>query len=411
MTRPSQLPTDTNPESTARNLQSHFPNEVLEAVDLLGSQNQPAFLIGECVHEAAYGIAPLHFQAQTPLTPTEILTRFPFSVPTSPEQRRFAIPTATGPLDVFPLHDKGDLDSGIRSRSFSIHAMAYDARRAYLHDPHGGLMDMRERILRGIADPARRFTQMPLESLRAARLLARFHYELHPNLLPGLQAAIPGLAKVRRADLRRSLLGLIDVAKPGRAIKILHATGIEQSLFPGASDDCGPIMDQLSPDRWLRLAIWLRGTAAQKHLQQLGVAPAVANRVQQLLRHHPIDQANPTHKLWRLSDDERAELFCLRRAELNHSTTEHGLRENIRRQLDQFEKTLAEKSHALHRDQSRATLALDGSAVMEILGCPAGKRVGEALRFLCDYVSLYPEQNAEDSLRTQLKQWDGNHPA
>jgi tRNA nucleotidyltransferase/poly(A) polymerase len=411
MTGPSQLPTEADAGSKEQDLQSRFPREVLDAINALGSTNQSALLIGECVHEAACGMLPLHFQTQSPLTPTEVLRRFPLAVPTAPEHKRFAIPTAAGPLDVFPLPATASLESGLRSRSFSIHSMAYDPRHAYLHDPHEGMTDTRERVLRGVADPTQRFTQMPLEALRAAGLLARFRYQPHPNLLPGFQAAIAGLAKVRRADLRRSLLALLDLTKPGRAIKILHATGIEKSLFPGACSDSGPIMNQLPRDRWLRLAIWLRGTAVQKHLQQLAVSRPVANRVQQLLRHHPIDRAAPSRNLWRLSGDERAQLFHLRRAELDQSAEESGPREQSRQHLHQLEKTLEEKAHEFQRERSRNKLALDGSAVMEILDCPAGKRVGEALRFLSDYVSLHPEQNAADPLRAQLEQWDGQHPA
>ena len=411
MTGSSQLPTDTDSENKTEDFQSRFPSEVVDAVDVLGTTNQPAFLIGECVHETACGMSPLHFQAQSPLTPPEILGRFPFAVPTAPEHKRFAIPTAAGPLDVFPLPAAADLESGLHSRTFSIHSMAYDPRRASLHDPHGGLTDTRARVLRGVADPTQRFTQMPLEALRAAGLLARFRYQPHPNLFPGFQAAIAGLAKVRRADLRRSLLALLDLTEPGRAIEILHATGIEQSLFPGACGDCGPIMNQLPPDRWLRLAIWLRGTAVQKHLQQLAVSRPLASRVQQFLRHHPIDQVEKSRTLWRLSGDERAQLFRLRRAELDQTAAEPDPHEQIRQHLDQFEKQLAEKAHEFHREQSRNTLALDGSAVMAVLDCPAGKRVGDALRFLSDYVSLHPEQNAVDPLRAQLKQWDEQHPA
>ena len=411
MTGPSQLSTEADAGSKTLDLQSRFPREVLDAMNALGSASQAALLIGECVHEAASGMLPLHFQTQSPLTPTEILRRFPLAVPTAPEHKRFAIPTAAGPLDVFPLPATANLASGLRSRSFSIHSMAYDPRRAYLHDPHGGLTDTRERVLRGVADPAQRFTRRPLEALRAAGLLARFRYQPHPNLLPGFQAAIKGLARVRRADLRRSLLALLDLTEPSRAIEILHATGIESSLFPGALGDSGPIMNQLPRDQWLRLAIWLRGTAVQKHLQQLAVSRPVANRVQQLLRHHPIDGADSPRNLWRLSGDERAQLFRLRRAELDQSAVESGPCEQIRRRLDQLEKTLTEKAHEFDRERSRNKLALDGSAVMEILDCPAGKRVGEALRFLSDYVSLYPEQNAADLLCAQLKQWDGQHPA
>ena len=63
-----------------------------------------------------------------------------------------------------------------------------------------------------------------------------------------------------------------------------------------------------------------------------------------------------------------------------------------------FEREHARKDLALHR----LDLALDGSAVMEILGCGPGPEVGRALRFLTERVIEDPALNTRERLRELL---------
>jgi tRNA nucleotidyltransferase (CCA-adding enzyme) len=51
------------------------------------------------------------------------------------------------------------------------------------------------------------------------------------------------------------------------------------------------------------------------------------------------------------------------------------------------------------------SLALDGRAVMEILGCGPGPEVGRALRHLAKAVEADPTCNTAGSLRARLLGW------
>lgn len=53
----------------------------------------------------------------------------------------------------------------------------------------------------------------------------------------------------------------------------------------------------------------------------------------------------------------------------------------------------------------RQDLALDGRAVMRILGCPPGPQVGRALAFLTERVIDDPECNTPEGLRALLEEW------
>ena len=388
-----------------------FPEPVIDVIHALGSVEEPAWLVGECVHEALSERRSHVFQARSGLPPRQILAAFPNAVPTAPRNARIMVPTSAGPVDILSAGQQDDLDSELRRRTFSVHAMAFNPRATHLYDPHGGLSDTQTRRLRGVADPARRFARSPLEALRGAGLLARFGYEMHADLAPGFRAAAPGLARIPRAELRRILVSLLGLPLPGRAIAALRETGVEATLFQGTRGDTAAILDELPPNLGLRLTTWLRETEAQRHLHRLGFPRALSSRVQHLLRHHPIDDAEVIRRHTRLSAADRTDLFRLRGAELRHSKMTDSEKDTQRQRLDHIEAQLAEDAAALDREQSRIHLALDGRQVMVILDCEAGRRVGNALRFLADHVARYPEANTAERLREQLEEWSGRHPA
>jgi len=63
-----------------------------------------------------------------------------------------------------------------------------------------------------------------------------------------------------------------------------------------------------------------------------------------------------------------------------------------------FDRERGRQDLALHR----LDLALDGRAVMEILGCPPGPEVGRALRALTERVLEDPTLNTAERLRETL---------
>src|SRR5690606_27017200 len=66
------------------------------------------------------------------------------------------------------------LDEDLGRRDFTINAVAWHPLRGALHDPHGGVRDLREGVLRTVGDAAARFAEDRLRVLRALRFAGRF---------------------------------------------------------------------------------------------------------------------------------------------------------------------------------------------------------------------------------------------
>jgi hypothetical protein len=130
--------------------------------------------------------------------------------------------------------------------------------------------------------------------------------------------------------------------------------------------------------------------------------------VLRLVAHHPIEQAaRPSSDASvgrlerRLEPDELGWLIHWRRIELADLAADHP----ARGRLAALEAALARTAEARERKRRRSTLALDGAAVMDLMGWGPGPRVGRALRALSDWVAEHPERNRREDLEQRLRAW------
>lgn len=124
------------------------------------------------------------------------------------------------------------LEDDLMRRDFTINAMAM-AADGQVHDPHGGLADLQNKVFRHVS-PA--FSEDPLRVLRLARFLARFvDFDAHPDTL-SLCIALRSRGELQHlvpervfAEIHR---GLAE-AKPARMIRFLSDVSAWPSLIQG----------------------------------------------------------------------------------------------------------------------------------------------------------------------------------
>ena len=66
-------------------------------------------------------------------------------------------------------------------RDFTINALFYDPSDFTVIDHAGGLEDLKQRLIRVIGDPDRRFTEDPVRMIRAARFAGTLDFQIHQN--------------------------------------------------------------------------------------------------------------------------------------------------------------------------------------------------------------------------------------
>jgi len=125
-----------------------------------------------------------------------------------------------------------DISDDLARRDFTINAAAIELPTGALHDPHGGLDDLRKRLLRTPLSPEVSFTDDPLRMLRAARFIPRFGLEPSPELTEAakeLAGRLDIVAVERVADELERLLG---VRRPRAGFDFLVEIGLLAHVVP-----------------------------------------------------------------------------------------------------------------------------------------------------------------------------------
>ncbi|MFZ1063742.1 MAG: CCA tRNA nucleotidyltransferase [Acidimicrobiales bacterium] len=352
------------------------------------------------------------------------------------------------------------LESDLSRRDFTINALALDvvALEAKtpgvqtLFDFYHGFDDLHERRLRTPIDPAILFADDPLRMLRAARFAARFNLTIDPAIEDAARAMAEKITIVSAERVRGELDLLMVTEQPSIGLDFIVRTGLAEHFFPelpklqleqdpihqhkDVLKHTWAVVDKTSPTLVLRLAALFhdigkpptraitdegvtfrfhevvgakmtrKRMAALKYPQE--IIDDVATLVELHLRFH-------TYKMgW----SDRAVRRYVRDAgplleELNELTRCDCTTRNARKaavlaaRMDELELRIGELREL--EDLSRLRPALDGVAVMEVLGIAPGREVGRALAFLMEIRLDEGEITPEDAA-TRLRQWWQSQP-
>ena len=395
---------------------ARLPAAVRETASRLEAEGFEAWIAGESLVRVLLGEDPAAFELATSATPERCLELFPSAVPTQPDRGIVTLPTSRAPIDLASLRHGERVTDELAHRDFTILAMAFATSRDELCDPHGGRQDLEARRLRCVGSAHERLAEDPLRILRAARLVAEWGLVPVPEVEAAMRETATSLFTAPPARMRRELVRVLLGDHAQAALALLRRTGVEQILLRGVRADSAALVAALPRVLELRLAGWLRGTRTGQLLRRLRFGVTRSQHVERLLEHHPLDQKlNPRRDrallrlLRQLDAADISALFWIREWELAHPPeSQHEDRDvaAARKQLEAVRHALERVRKNQSHSRRRTELALDGRAVMALLGCGPGRRVGAALRFASEWVAEDPSRNDVESLSSAVLEWD-----
>lgn len=402
-----------------------IPVAVQRALNELHAAGHAAFLVGDCVRNALLGQAVRKFDITTSARPEASLALWPRAVATGIAHGTVMLPTEIGPIDVTSFRGP-TLEADLAQRDFTINAIAYDPRTQRLLDPFGGLADLQAKRLRTVGAAAERFREDPLRMLRALRFMAELQFELPETLEAEIKLHHELIQSVAVERIKREFLALLMAPGASRALAVLVRTGLQARICPGIAADAAALIAFLPSDLEPRAQLELRLTACFRHtnagsaLNRLRISRTIAQRVSHLTAHHPLGQhgsnagkkTNPKHDvevrrlLKRTGVEDASLLLQLREAEIAVlETTNPDAAAPARSELARLREAIARVQAKGTLALRRADLALQGQDVMEILHCPPGREIGQALAFLLEHVLRDPQCNTRKRLREILLDW------
>ena len=145
----------------------------------------------------------------------------------------------------------GGQDEDARRRDFTVNALYYDPVSEEIVDLHGGLADLKKRVLRVIGEPVTRYREDPVRMLRAVRLAAKLGLTLDPATRAPIREMAPLMERVPPARLFDEMLKLLLSGHASACLRQLRDVGLHEGLLPLLD----VILEQPLGERFVTLAL------------------------------------------------------------------------------------------------------------------------------------------------------------
>jgi poly(A) polymerase len=347
------------------------------------------------------------------------------------------------------------IEDDLVRRDFTVNAMAVALPQKDFIDPHGGLEDLAERVLRTPGTPEDSFSDDPLRMLRAARFAAQLDFEIAPDVLRAMTDMAGRIEIVSAERVREELNKLLLSAHPRKGLGVLVDTGLADRVLPELpalrleSDEHHrhkdvyehslTVLEQAielekgEPDLVLRLAALLHdigkprtrrfekdGGVSFHHHEVVGakmtkkrmtelkysndMVKDVSKLVELHLRFHGYGAGEWTDSaVRRYVRDAGPLLNRLHKLTRSDCTTRNKRKANaLSRTYDGLEERIAQLQEQEELDSIRPDL--DGNEIMQILGVGPGPVIGKAYAFLLE-LRLESGPLEHDAAVAALKEW------
>src|SRR5947209_8923297 len=223
---------------------------VLDLLELLNGDGDETRIVGGAVRNSLLGLPTGDVDLATTALPASVIARAKAAgfkpVPTGIEHGTVTVVVRGRPIEVTTLRQDiatdgrratvrfgRDFAEDARRRDFTVNALSVSADRA-LHDPVGGLPDLKAGRIRFIGDPSQRIREDYLRILR----FFRFHaaYGVGPLDCAGLDAAIAereGLAVLSAERIRAEIMKFVIARRTGEVAQEISDAGFFERVFGG----------------------------------------------------------------------------------------------------------------------------------------------------------------------------------
>ncbi len=223
-----------------------IPPEIKFIIDRLGDNGFDAYLVGGCVRDMLMDITPHDYDITTSAPPEIIPSLFNKTVPTGIKHGTVTVINGSFAAEVTTYRADGEYSDRRRPRSvtfvkslkedlarrdFTVNAIAYNENEG-IKDFFGGRKDVKNKILRAVGNPEKRFTEDALRILRLFRFACVLGFTPEAETLKAALNCAPLLESISAerisAELRKSLNGENPAAlKPLTDIGGLQFIGIK----------------------------------------------------------------------------------------------------------------------------------------------------------------------------------------
>ncbi len=192
------------------------------------------YLVGGSVRDFVLGAPPEDFDLVVLDDPNTLASELLEAargriVPLSDDEVRFVLGRKLW-LDIARIRGK-NIEEDLERRDFTLNSMAVDLTRpTELIDPHGGLKDLNQGLIRTLSED--NLKDDPLRLLRAFRFASELGFQVETKTLRWIAENARLLDSTARERVRYELMRLLQGKQPAATLRMMHEAGVLVVLFP-----------------------------------------------------------------------------------------------------------------------------------------------------------------------------------
>lgn len=431
-----------------------LPEKVKLIIRQITVAGYEAYAVGGCIRDSVLMRTPDDWDITTSAAPLQVKAIFGHTIDTGIKHGTVTVMIEGEGFEVTTYRIDGEyednrhprevvftpcLEEDLRRRDFTMNAMAYNDT-AGLVDIFDGIGDMKRKLIRCVGDPRERFSEDALRIMRAVRFSAQLGYSIEESTREAIRQLAPNLGHISAERIQTELVKLVISPHP-EYLRTAYELGISKVILPefdacmetrqNNPHHCYSVgehilvsMGAVAPDKVLRLAMLFHdmgkpetvtvdegGTShfhghpavseemARTVLRRLKFDNNTIDQVTRLVKYHDY-YVEPTQRcvrraIMRVGEDIFPLLLQVKKADME---AQSGYQ---RREKEEYLRTV-EKLYAQVICQKQCvslkTLAVSGKDLIGQMGMEPGKKIGEVLTHLLDFVVEDPARNEKEIL-------------
>lgn len=227
------------------------PKEIEEILSRLKNAGFRAYAVGGCIRDTLLGETPHDWDVTTSALPEEVLSIFhsEHTIPTGLKHGTVTVMKNHSPIEITTFRIDGAysdsrhpesvtfsdrISDDLSRRDFTINALAWNEENGIV-DCFGGLSDLKNRVIRAVGEPQKRFEEDSLRILRAYRFSARLGFEIEENTRKAMISEANRLKNISRERVSSEFTRLIVAKDAVEVLKMMEADGIFPYIFGGGA--------------------------------------------------------------------------------------------------------------------------------------------------------------------------------
>lgn len=256
-----------------------LPEEVLAILNKFREANYEIYIVGGAVRDLLMGREVHDWDFTTNAKPEEILKIIPEGFYNN-DFGTVGLATDIGVLEITTMRKEGEykdsrhpdevswtdkIEEDLARRDFTINALAlkFSATAEYLSfegrgqgegeytlvDPFNGQSDLKNKSLKAVGDPNKRFKEDALRLMRAVRFATQLDFKIEEKTFAAIEENADLLKEISWERIRDELLKILASNHPYEGVSLLKDTGLLEIILPEVTQCFGIVQEGPKHDR------------------------------------------------------------------------------------------------------------------------------------------------------------------